>query len=437
MITQIKIALRNLNRQKKRSFLLGGAIAFGIFIISMINGFTGSFVSNAGENFSQLMGGHIFVEGNEKTEGGKVLSIIRNDTALVETVAEENLPVTHITRVSEFQGTLIFGGKSLMQSVISADWEDLNFLKERIYLKEGSFENMQNPKGLIISHKVAQRLNVQLYDTVLFRLRTISGQQNVGDFEIAGINYDSGLVSSMSAYANLAYVNELLDIAPHEYQMLGLFLEDIKLIDSVTDKYMTALEPKVSLFNRKADDADDKSMIEAMMSDEDEEEWEGTRYRIYTLNDVLVWVQEMVNTINSAGLIVLLVLFSIVVIGISNTFRMIMIERIKEIGTMRALGMQRSGIRSLFLLEALFLSLGGAVVGLILAGIAMWGFSLINWGLDTPLFIFLKNGHMTFYLKISQILLNVSIIALLTILAAFFPARKAARLQPTDALRAA
>ena len=52
----ILIAFRNLNRQKKRSFLLGGAIAFGILIITLINGFTGSFVKNVGENFSHLLG---------------------------------------------------------------------------------------------------------------------------------------------------------------------------------------------------------------------------------------------------------------------------------------------------------------------------------------------------------------------------------------------
>jgi len=57
------IALRNLNRQKKRSFLLGGAIAFGILIVTVINGFTGSFILNVSENFSNILAGHIFIQG--------------------------------------------------------------------------------------------------------------------------------------------------------------------------------------------------------------------------------------------------------------------------------------------------------------------------------------------------------------------------------------
>ena len=122
-------------------------------------------------------------------------------------------------------------------------------------------------------------------------------------------------------------------------------------------------------------------------------------------------------------------------VGITNTFRMIMIERIKEIGTMRALGMQRGGIRGLFLMEAVILALAGAIFGLILAGIAMLILSKIFWGLDSPIFILLKNGYMTFRLMPVQVLQHFAIVAGLTALAAFFPARKAAKQPVVVALR--
>ena len=85
----ISIAMRNLNRQKKRSFLLGGAIAFGIFVITMINGFTGSFVENVSENFSHLFAGHIFIDGVEKTASGKTISIIRDDSKILEAIRRQ------------------------------------------------------------------------------------------------------------------------------------------------------------------------------------------------------------------------------------------------------------------------------------------------------------------------------------------------------------
>ena len=57
MITYASIALRNLNRQKKRSILLGGAIAFGIMIVTLINGFAGSLSPNLSQNFAHLLAG--------------------------------------------------------------------------------------------------------------------------------------------------------------------------------------------------------------------------------------------------------------------------------------------------------------------------------------------------------------------------------------------
>ena len=79
----IKLALRNLSRQKKRTFLLAGAIAFGIMIVTVINGFVGAFVSNISENFANLAAGHIFIQGVEKSPSGKEYDIIRDDSTLL------------------------------------------------------------------------------------------------------------------------------------------------------------------------------------------------------------------------------------------------------------------------------------------------------------------------------------------------------------------
>ena len=102
---------------------------------------------------------------------------------------------------------------------------------------------------------------------------------------------------------------------------------------------------------------------------------------------------------------------------------------------MRALGMQRPEVRNLFLLEALLLSMGGWLAGILLATVAMIILSMIFWGFDSPIFILLKNGYMTFKLVPRQVLLHFGVVALLTVLAALIPARKAANMHPVEALR--
>lgn len=437
----VLIALRNLNRQKRRTFLLGGAIAFGITIVTLINGFAGSFVDNVSENFSNILAGHIFVQGIEKTDGGREIRRISDDDTLLAVVEDQGLPATFVSKRSEFTGALIFQGKSIRQTVVGVDWEEEQYLRERLVLTQGEFDDMLvvndrgERNGIILTEAIAEALNVQLEDRVIASMRTVSGQQNVGEFVVRGISYDPGLFGQLSAYADLSYVNELLTLEPGQYQTLGIFLTNIQLIDASVERYYETLRLRVDVFERNTEE-EDQNPVEALFEQAEEQTWEGVRYRLYTLNDVLSEVDQVVRLLNGTALVILLVLFVIIMVGITNTFRMIMYERIKEIGTMRALGMQRNRVQLLFLLEAFFLSMGGVLAGLIIAGIVMIVLSRIYIGLDSAIFILLKNGYFTFTVRPAQVIMNTAIVAGLTILAAALPSRKAAHLPPVDALRA-
>ena len=430
----LRIAFKNLSRQKKRTFLLGSAIAFGVLMITLINGFTGSFVENVGENFSHIFAGHIFIDGVEKSPSGRTLYLVRDETELISAIEDLDIDYLYLTKHSSFSGTLIFEGESVRQTITGIDWAAESYFADRLILKDGNFENMENRRGIILSEKIAEKLDLRVGDSMLVQMKTYTGQQNVGEFILAAIILDPGLVGSISGYANMSYVNELLNLNPHEYMTLGIYLPSMDMIDPVAESLYDRLSSRVDLFAR--DNAEEEvNPFVAIMQQIEEEEWEGIRYRLYTLNDMLAEVEQIVNVLNTAGLVILIILFIIIMVGITNTFRMVMFERIKEIGTMRALGVQMRGIRSLFLSEALFIGLGGALSGLIIAGITMFILSKIFWGMDSPIFILLKNGYMTFTVSFLQTAGNVCIVAVLTLLAALFPANKAAKLQPAVALR--
>jgi len=430
----LKLALRNLSRQKRRTFLLGGAIAFGIMIVTIINGFVGAFVSNISENFANLAAGHVFVQGVEKSSSGKELDIIRDDAVLMLAAKQAGIPAKYVTKRSSFQGTLVFAGKTAELTIDGVDFTSETFLPDRLIFKSGGMKGMADSEGLLISEPVAKKLDVQIGDRILVQLKTYTGQNNVGEFAIAGITADPGILGSMAGYANKPYVNQLLNLGPTDYQTLGFYLPSLKGMDAYGAGIYAALRKTSQVFDR---DASDKSenFIRTMMSQSKKETWTGIKYRVFTLNDMLSQVQQIVSVLNTASLVILLVLFLIIMVGILNTFRIIMFERIREIGTMRSIGMQRAEVRNLFLFEAGFLSLGGVVAGLVLALLAMGCVSLVNFGLDSPLFIILKNGHMTFSLPLLRTLANVVIVAALTLAAAYFPARNAAQLDPAVALR--
>lgn len=430
----IKLALRNLSRQKRRTLLLGGAIAFGIMIVTIINGFVGAFVSNISENFANLVAGHVFIEGVEKSPSGKEFSIIRDDSVLLAAAKEAGIPAKYVTKRSNFEGTLVFAGQTAQLQIAGVDFANETFLPQRLVFTSGGMTGMAQKQGLIISEPVAKRLNIQVGDRLLVQMKTYTGQNNVGEFVIAGITVDPGILGAMAGYANKPYVNELLNLQPSDYQSLGFYLPSLKGMDKYGKALYETLRKKAQVFDRTVG-TQQENFVRSMMNQAKKETWSGVKYRVLTLNDYLQQVQQIVNVLNSASLVILLILFFIIMVGIMNTFRIIMYERIREIGTMRSIGMQRDEVRSLFLYEATFLAIGGVLAGIVLALVIMGGVSLHNFGLNSPLFIILKNGHMTFSVPLIATVIDVVVVVGLTLFAAFFPARNAARLDPAVALR--
>jgi ABC-type lipoprotein release transport system permease subunit len=97
--------------------------------------------------------------------------------------------------------------------------------------------------------------------------------------------------------------------------------------------------------------------------------------------------------------------------------------------------MQRGEVRNIFLTEAIVLALGGALAGLIMATVLSAVLGVIPFSSDSPLQLFLTDNTFEFPIVPLNILMTLVIITLATLGAAFFPARKAARLDPAVALR--
>ena len=431
-MTLLRIAFRNLNRQKKRSILLGVAIAFGFMIITLVNAFAAGFVLNIRENVSQLVAGHLFITGYEKSPSGRLVRVIRDDSELLAAIERAELSSRLVARRTLAEATIIFSGESVPQQIVGLEWDSQPFLRERLALREGTLDEMlADPRGLILSEDVAERLGVAVGEQVIVQARTATGQLNVADFVLRATTVSAGFLSTFNGYGHLDYINGLLNIGPQEYVALGILLEGLDVVDVEAERLFELLEPQLNMLPRFAGQGGFLDQREELLRSD----WEGTRYQMTTINDFLSGIDDVARALVIAGAVVALILFTIIIVGITNTFRMIVDERTREIGTMRALGLHRRQTRRLFLLEALFLSLGGAAGGLALALIIRVVLQAFDFGLDTPLFIMMDDGHLTFAVAPASVLLFLAAVAALTLLAALFPANRAAAKPPADALR--
>ena len=164
------------------------------------------------------------------------------------------------------------------------------------------------------------------------------------------------------------------------------------------------------------------------------EDWTGQKLDVTTWEDELSFMMWTLKALDGLTLILMLILLGIVITGIMNTMWIAIRERTKEIGTLRAIGMQRRGVVRMFFFESLILGVFGGVCGVSIGlGLA----ALLNAAhIHVPLTvqIFLMSDTLHLSVLPSSMLGAMALIAVVTSLASLFPSLRAARLKPVDAM---
>jgi ABC-type lipoprotein release transport system permease subunit len=170
------------------------------------------------------------------------------------------------------------------------------------------------------------------------------------------------------------------------------------------------------------------------MSSVAREQWTGQKLDVSTWEDEVSFMMWTLKALDGLTFILMLILMAIVVMGIMNTLWIAIRERTKEIGSLRAMGMQRPSVVRMFFLESLLLGLIGGCAGVILGlGLA----AVINSAhIHVPLSVqvFLMSDTLTLSMLPGSLLGALLLIASVTAIASLFPSLRAAQLRPVDAM---
>ena len=164
------------------------------------------------------------------------------------------------------------------------------------------------------------------------------------------------------------------------------------------------------------------------------EGWTGQKLDLTNWEDETSFLTRILTALDAITAALITILLVIIVLGIMNTLWIAIRERTREIGTLRAIGMQRSRVLWMFLSEAFLLGFGGTVGGV---GLGVVTAEAINSAkITAPLAVqmILMSDRLSFSIHLGPLLSAMLIITLVTTLAALYPSYRATRLQPITAI---
>ncbi len=401
------LAWRNVFRHTRRTMITAAAISVGlavmIFMDTMMNG-----VNNmASRNIIDFETGaiQIFAQGYYREEGVFPLdTIIENPIVIIEKV--ENIKhVKNIVPRVKFEARLSDGNDELPVLGIGVDVKkEQTVFETPNSVVKGKF--LENDEDILIGTGLARDMNLEVgsYLTVITMDR--NGTHNAYDFTVCGlINTGHPLLDRNAALISIKAAQRLLAIS----------------------NGVTELSIKI--------DNNEKSMkVKQEIS-----EVLGTDYELYTWKELNSSVFEISSGKRMAQFIIVLVVIIIAAVGIINTMLMAVMERIAEIGTLKAIGFSNFNVVKMFMYEGgiigVFGSILGCFFGLILSlFITVYGIDMSNAVKDMDIIYPIKliiKGEINYQMILYVFIFGIAV----SILATLWPVRSATRLEPVDALR--
>jgi ABC-type lipoprotein release transport system permease subunit len=404
MLQILKMAFRDLGRNRRRSFFsalaVGGGLALLILMASVVKGEMGGALENA----IRLQSGHIQIRAatyDENKSSLKWEDLVANPDEIAAKIAAFQQVKAATPRLYA-SGFLSSGTQSAGAKITGIDPLSPASDPYREGLIDGDYLTPDDRDAVLIGRPMAEKLNLQVGDHVGLSLNTADGNVQEQTFTVKGIYTTNTFgFDSATVFLPLAKAQAITGTENHASTIFVL-LKDTTMTDTVAPALSVSSNLQVKTWK--------------------------------DLNSLFVeWETLAQSYIGFLYIIILAISVSVII----NTLIMSVYERTREIGILSAIGMRGNRIMMLFLAESSLLAIGGVIMGLIIGVLAtmyfnVHGFYVGNMGLSG---IAITD---TVYAKLTgENLINLTIMTFVaTILAGLYPAIMASRMQPVEALRA-
>jgi len=401
----LRLATRSLLRQVRRNLLSVVSIVLGVFLFILGQGFVTGLTENIVRSQIDTMSGHVVA-----VPAGYPSSGLRNPVDGVFEVGPA-LAEWLDARTVAWTGRLIASPRAIHgRDAIRARLVGYDPATEEAVFPRAGWRIDGRGGGVLVSTGAASLLGLRPGDRFVLEARTAAGAINALEVEVGGVlTSNNPAIDVIGILAPRAVVAELLQ-ADARVSHLAVRLEErdgsVSFAEALGAKLGAVAEVRT---------------------------WQGETAALVDAQQIRQRALE----------IIVLALMLMAATGIANTVLMAAYERVREIGTLRALGLSRRGVVGMFALEGLLMGAAGAVLGGLLGDSLTRHYAEV--GLDMRVLMRGQADHLQnvpfsvmLYVDHSEGVVLGAVVGAVAValLASIYPAIVASRLHPADAVRA-
>ena len=412
MTSTLKLAFRNLTRYRRRTLLTALLIMLGVMALLLFVAAAGSFKQTMIGSITDSMLGHLQIHRRGYTQSidnlplslnlqpgavNKIESALKADPD----VAAYSLRVKLGAMFSNFTENT-----SVRLNGVDPVAEDAAVPALRQRINDGDKKGaLVAPGKVLIPTLIARGMKVGVGDEVVLVVTNASGSVNGRTFTVGGILDGVTGPGGRDGYIHIDDARELLRMDKPEVMEVAVRLKSLKSMSAVQQR-----------LNAKLDEIQIKEGKPAT--------------ELHLWSDLSPFAN-IVRMIDLMTLFIRIMLIAIVLVSVMNVMLMAVYERIREIGTLAAIGTQPRKLMGIFLAEGLLLGLAGATAGIALS------YALIGYlNLNPVVFAFGREQIILRpVLELVEVAGVLGLAVLVSGLASLQPAWRAARMDPIQALR--
>lgn len=398
--------LRNLQHNYRRSLVTAMSIAFGFAAASLFAGYTQIVYRGLTDQaiYGELLG-HLTISKRGLAMEGKLhpeqYLFSPDEIVKISSVVHANLPAMYIAPRLHLNGMLSNGRASTIFIAEGIDPHDMQILRGPRSRMSGGLEEGK-PTAVTAANGLTEILGLKEGSDAAVMVSTMHSQTNALDVIISDL-FSTGNAGTNDKfmYIPLKLVQTLYD-AENQADRLTLLAQD------------------------EAPTEADRVMLEAALNGA------GFDVKINTWQELSAFYRQVKSMFDMIFGFLLAIVLTIVFMSITNAMSMSVVERTREIGTLRAIGMKRMGVIRLFVTEALLLVVAGCVLGLAISFIVRMGVNAADISYQPPNAT--DKVPLLIGLDIGRTVIAAIMLSILSVVSAWFPARRAVHQPVIDSL---